>query len=100
MFRWLVPLACISRVSLLYNMRQLGFKLIPRVLGAFSSPGKLVRKDSSEILPIGCHLVETITVGDGNSVGLKLAGKCRSSIWTTKIYAVMELRNMRHSTVF
>lgn len=55
-------------------MRQLVLKLIPRVLGAVSSPGKLERKDASEILAISCHLVETITVGDGNSLGLKLAG--------------------------
>lgn len=77
---------CITRVSVLCNVRQLGLKLIPGfgALRAFSSPGKLVRKDSSEILPIGCHLVETITVGDGDSIGLKLAGKRRSSIWTSK----------------
>lgn len=92
--------SCISSASLLCNVRQLVLKLIPRVLGAFSSPGKLERKDASEILAIGCHLVETITVGDGNSIGLKLAGKCRSSIWASKICAVMELRNTTHSTSF
>lgn len=91
---------CISSISLLCNVRQLVLKLIPRVLRAFSSPGRLERKDASEILAIGCHLVEMITVGDGNSIGLKLAGKCRSSIWASKICAVMELRNTTHSTSF
>lgn len=71
---------CISRVSLLCNKRQL--KLIPRVWGFFLYPGNLVRKDYSEILPIGCCLVETITVGDGNSIGLKLAyGHLESIKW-------------------
>lgn len=82
---------CISRVSLLCNKRQL--KLIPRVWGFFLYPGNLVRKDYSEILPIGCCLVETITVGEGNSIGLKLAGIRKSSIWTSRIYKVMELRS-------
>lgn len=85
---------------LAFEYETAGLEVNPLGLGAFSSPSKLVRRDSSEILPIGCHLVEAITVGDGNSIGLKWAKKFRSSIWASTVCGMMELRNVKLSTSF